>query len=735
MKYDYFAVRNNTFYGGDMIEQADTGSMLNGTHVIGNTFYSGRFLVKKLFNTRYGTSNENLVFSGNRIYANFSGVPLYFMNPKNLTIEGNVFGDVSALIYSAFAGNEIIHVIDGKDVTVRGNEFRLGTNMGGVETRPSGLSGYLNDTLIENNSVFFYTNENTYGLTCGSDSCLAMNRVSGCVMRNNTIIAPQDDMSGRHTMMVKDCLGCDIYSNTVIGGLWGVVFKTNNRTRFHDNRIENSTYTLFHDKGSQNSLIYSNEFRGGSNDATIIYAYNIPGGNISNVINETYMDLNLSSNHPGFTGTALFMNGNASISLVNVTYGSETLSPYNKNNEYVRSWWYQACTGNAGDVITIQDMLVGSSINLTTDPSGCTGRHALEEYTNRDGARSYKQNYSATFRQASVGHNMTVEHNVFDNITADSSASPGCSGSNRTITYTNRTCFNPDTPNEHCEETNETLVIETCEYGCDQGVCQEPPCTGMEGDVSPRETNGDCDLKANDLAQMRRFVAGLDSISSQEEFQRADCAPYSSRGDGEIKASDLSQMRRYVAGLDPFQESGGPTNLSLPLSARQKTPVQAKVSMHDTGDGAVEVVAEANGTEQVIVFSISYSPSALHLDSAVPVSGSLKLYNNIDNDAGRASFIMEMPSGSALPPGRSVLARLNFSMAPKKARPGIFTAKVGFSDGAARMSASDGMARDLNVSFSGPSVIRFGGKAEAGKPWQAYLSGFWRFLQNLKNRT
>jgi hypothetical protein len=66
-------------------------------------------------------------------------------------------------------------------------------------------------------------------------------------------------------------------------------------------------------------------------------------------------------------------------------------------------------------------------------------------------------------------------------------------------------------------------------------------------------------LQAGDLPRERRSVAGLDSPDGGPEFQRADAAPTSSLGDGHVQANDLSQVRRYVAGIDPLTPAGGPT--------------------------------------------------------------------------------------------------------------------------------------------------------------------------------
>jgi hypothetical protein len=88
--------------------------------------------------------------------------------------------------------------------------------------------------------------------------------------------------------------------------------------------------------------------------------------------------------------------------------------------------------------------------------------------------------------------------------------------------------------------------------------------TGWEGDCAPRDTLGDEDVLATDLVQMRRFAAGLDTVASGPEFQRADIAPRDTLGDASLFAADLTQLRRYAAGLDRLAEAGGPSQPTEP---------------------------------------------------------------------------------------------------------------------------------------------------------------------------
>lgn len=84
-----------------------------------------------------------------------------------------------------------------------------------------------------------------------------------------------------------------------------------------------------------------------------------------------------------------------------------------------------------------------------------------------------------------------------------------------------------------------------------------PSTGGWEGDLAPRP-NGDGAVNTTDVVQLRRFAAGLDSLTvGSNEGQRADCAPLATSGDGVINTADVIQTRRFAAGLDPLNPAGG----------------------------------------------------------------------------------------------------------------------------------------------------------------------------------
>lgn len=85
-----------------------------------------------------------------------------------------------------------------------------------------------------------------------------------------------------------------------------------------------------------------------------------------------------------------------------------------------------------------------------------------------------------------------------------------------------------------------------------------PTPMGFESDVAPRP-DGDGQMVSGDVVQIRRFVAGLDTVNAAtNEFQRADSAPRTTFGDGVLGSADVVQARRYAAALDPLTGAAGP---------------------------------------------------------------------------------------------------------------------------------------------------------------------------------
>jgi len=147
-----------------------------------------------------------------------------------------------------------------------------------------------------------------------------------------------------------------------------------------------------------------------------------------------------------------------------------------------------------------------------------------------------------------------------------------------------------------------------------------PTPAGFESDVAPR-ANPDGAILSTDVTQIRRFVAGLDTINpAVNELQRTDSAPRATFGDGMLNSADVVQGRRYAAGLDPLTPAGGPTVppaipslIDDPLRDTLGREIRVGKSVFrgaDTISFPIEVSAQGN--EAAISFTIEYDPWVLY---------------------------------------------------------------------------------------------------------------------------
>ncbi len=139
----------------------------------------------------------------------------------------------------------------------------------------------------------------------------------------------------------------------------------------------------------------------------------------------------------------------------------------------------------------------------------------------------------------------------------------------------------------------------------------------FEADVAPRpdgDNNGQVDDA--DVAQIRRFAAGLDGEFSYNEFQRADTAPRVSSGDGTVTVRDVVQARRFAAGFDPVAESdgpnatvSGPAGVKAELGSGRQLRVVGVSRVANTLTVAVDI--DSLGDEVGAGFTLEYDPSVL----------------------------------------------------------------------------------------------------------------------------
>jgi hypothetical protein len=194
----------------------------------------------------------------------------------------------------------------------------------------------------------------------------------------------------------------------------------------------------------------------------------------------------------------------------------------------------------------------------------------------------------------------------------------------------------------------------------------------LAGDVWPR-TNGDHVVNIFDWVQEGRFVAGLDTISNANEFQRADCAPRATMGDGVVNVADWVQVGRYAAGLDPLTIAGGPTGPFDNVEAVRghprggpETPAEI-VSFGAPVQGAtgnsVAVQLAAQGVENALSFTVAYDPNAIGFAGASLGSGAAGAVLNVNTNlalGGQIGCALALPPGTAFAAGLQKVVILNF---------------------------------------------------------------------------
>lgn len=237
---------------------------------------------------------------------------------------------------------------------------------------------------------------------------------------------------------------------------------------------------------------------------------------------------------------------------------------------------------------------------------------------------------------------------------------------------------------------------------------------GYEADVSPRpdgDNNGT--VAITDWVQVGKFVAGLDTATDGNEFQRADCAPRSSLGDGRISIIDWAQAGRYAAALDPATPAGGPTAASSSvvgdrwsvvrnnLFTLQPTTIRAQIrpATDNRQPATIPITIEATGIENALGFSLIFNAShwrLLSVKAGRDADEAVMHINSTEADRGRIGIAMAMPVGKAIARGERELVICEFApIANRKGLPLMFD----FGDFPVRREMADVEANLLTASY------------------------------------
>jgi len=176
---------------------------------------------------------------------------------------------------------------------------------------------------------------------------------------------------------------------------------------------------------------------------------------------------------------------------------------------------------------------------------------------------------------------------------------------------------------------------------------------GLEADVQTRFT-GDGVYRANDVEQIRRFIAGLDQPNGvTNEFERTDVAPYGSKGDGRLRADDLQLAQNYVAVLVAQQSAGGPTTaIAGTAPFEEKDPAGRAMRIVggsvQNGKATVAVEMDSIGDATVALFSLNFDPAVLRnpvVDIGDPRLESVRLTaNTLKASEGSVTVLLDSPT-------------------------------------------------------------------------------------------
>ncbi len=236
-----------------------------------------------------------------------------------------------------------------------------------------------------------------------------------------------------------------------------------------------------------------------------------------------------------------------------------------------------------------------------------------------------------------------------------------------------------------------------------------------EADVAPRPNGNDGALGGDDVAQVRRFVAGLDTDLTYNEFQRTDTAPFSDRGDGRLSIADVMQARRFVALLDPVTDASGPNEMLgvAPKTIEGKRAAMLPRELHTErvirvgNQIQVRVRLEAQGDETGIGFTMNFDPGVLSDPVATlgsDVSGGVLTLNTGGISSGKLGVLIDKAPTDVFAAGSKTVLTVVFNLVV----PSPETTTIGFGGGPIISEVVDGSANTLTTAFSTSNIVLSG---------------------------
>lgn len=241
-----------------------------------------------------------------------------------------------------------------------------------------------------------------------------------------------------------------------------------------------------------------------------------------------------------------------------------------------------------------------------------------------------------------------------------------------------------------------------------------------EADLAPRPNGNDGLLSADDTAQVRRFVAGLDTDLTYNEFQRADMSPRDGGGNGTLSVADIMQSRRFVGGLDPKADAAGPNQSSglapktFPGKSSAMLPreIKAETIARFQNQITVGIRLEAQGDETGLGFGLNFDPAVLSnpvVTLGADAGGSNLTLNTAQVGTGKLGILLDRAPNAPIAAGSKLVVRVVFDVAPGAP----MTTQLTFGNAPVVSEVVNGLAVPLTTTFS-PSTISLVSPTAAG---------------------
>lgn len=236
-----------------------------------------------------------------------------------------------------------------------------------------------------------------------------------------------------------------------------------------------------------------------------------------------------------------------------------------------------------------------------------------------------------------------------------------------------------------------------------------------EGDVAPRPNGSDGSVNGDDLTQIRRFIARLDSAMQYNEFQRIDTAPKATGGDGSFSVADVMQARRFSSGTDTRAEATGPNEMvpRAPKTIAGKSngllPREVKPITIIRNGNRIEVgiLMETQGDETGLAFGLNFDPAVLSNPTfnLRPVAGAASLTVNTAQAAtGKLGIMLDKAPNQPFPAGSNVLMTIVFDIAMGSPA----TTQMTIGDDPLIKEVVNGAAESLATTFSPGTIALLG---------------------------